>query len=204
MSTQLAPTPTALPPPMRHLLYRERPIGWLEGNRLGFFGFADAREAGNAAWVAYRTMSRKVAPSLGLRPTPIDIEHLGLEQRNGRESITASGRPFAVLVRPERAPRNGSSWFGFTIDVPPAVGEREMRDVMRVAGHALVKSGIAWSMLRPRARYVGRVTQQIALAPPLRDRRRIQRRSQRAADARTPTRELDPFGHRRPRRYARR
>src|SRR4029079_13959527 len=100
MLNQVKANHTALPPRKRHLLHRERPIGWLEGNTLGFFGFADTRDAANAAWVAYRTVSRKVARVSGTRPAPIDIEPLRIERRNGCEVITASGRPFAQLVRP--------------------------------------------------------------------------------------------------------
>ena len=140
---------------MRQLLHRERPIGWLEGNTLGFFGFADARDAANAAWVAYRTVSRKVAPLLGTRPTPIDIEPLTIERRNGRDVIAASGRPVAWLVRPGHDSLSGPDWFGFAIDVSPAVSERALPAIMRAASHALLKSGLAWSMVRSRSRRGG-------------------------------------------------
>jgi len=155
MSTQVRENHTALPPPMRHLLHRERPIGWLQGNVLGFFGFADARDAANAAWVAYRTVSRKLARTLGTRPTPIDIEPLSIESRNGLDVIAASGRPIALLVRPGHASTNGSDWFGFTIEVPPVVPTREMRGIMRAASRALLKSGLPWSMVRSRPRHRG-------------------------------------------------
>jgi len=155
MSTQVRENHTALPPPTRHLLHRERPIGWLEGNTLGFFGFADVRDAANAAWVAYRTVSRKLARALGTRPTPIDIEPLSIESRNGLDVIAASGRPIALLVRPGHAWTNGSDWFGFAIEVPPVVRAHEMPGIMRAASRALLKSGLAWSMLRSRPRHRG-------------------------------------------------
>ena len=154
MLTQTMRTRTDLPPPTRQLLHDERPIGWLSGNRFGFFGFADAREAAHAAWVAYRTASRKIAPLLGTRPTPIDSEPLSIESLNGREIITASGRPVAVLVRPESDSPSGPHWFGFSIHVPPVFGERTMSDIMRAAGRALLKSGIRWSMVRSRWRHL--------------------------------------------------
>ncbi|HKN68258.1 MAG TPA: hypothetical protein VJW73_18360 [Gemmatimonadaceae bacterium] len=152
MLNQVKANHTALPPPRRQLLHRERPIGWLEGHTLGFFGFADARDALHAAWVAYRTVSRKVARVAGTRPTPIDIEPLGIERRNGREVITASGRPFAQLVRPGPESMSGLDWFGFSIEVPPVVNQRALPDIMRAASHALLKSGLAWSMVRSRSR----------------------------------------------------
>lgn len=155
MSTQRRAAQTALPPPMRQLLHRERPIGWLEGSTLGFFGFADARDAANAAWVAYRTVSRKVAPLLGTRPTPIDIEPLTIERRNGRDAIAASGRPVAWLVRPGRNSLSGPDWFGFAIEIPPAVSERALPAIMRAASHAVLKSGLPWSMVRSRSRHRG-------------------------------------------------
>lgn len=157
MSTQVRENYTALPPPMRQLLHRDRPIGWLQGNTLGFFGFADARDAANAAWVAYRTVSRKLARTLGTRPTPIDIEPLTIESRNGLDVIEASGRPIARLVRPGHASTNGSDWFGFTIDVPPVVPARDMMGIMRAASRALLKSGLPWSMVRSRPRHRGDV-----------------------------------------------
>ena len=155
MSTQVSPNHTALPPPMRHLLHRERPIGWLEGHTFGFFGFADAQDAANAAWVAYRTLSRKVAPSSGIRPAPIDLEALRIERRNGRDVITASGRPVALLVRPGDQSPSGLDWFGFSIDVPPVVHERAMPGIVRAASRALLKSGVSWSMVRSRPRHLG-------------------------------------------------
>lgn len=204
MSTRVTTMHTALPPPMRHFLHRERPIGWLRGNTLGFFGFADAREAAHAAWVAYRTVFRKVAPLLGIRPTPIDIEPLGLEWRSGREVIVASGRPIAQLVRPEPDSLTTANWFGFTIEVSPVVSERLIPDIMRTAGRALLKSGIAWSMVRTRSRRRACVMRRAdQMSPPVRDRRRIQRRASRAANPQTRTRELDPFGDRHPHRLAR-
>ena len=204
MSTRVTTMHTALPPPMRHFLHRERPVGWLHGSTLGFFGFADAREAANAAWVAYRTVSRKVAPLLGIRPAPIDIEPLGIEWRSGREVIVASGHPVAQLVRPEPDSLTTANWFGFTIEVSPAVSEHVIPDVMRTAGHALLKSGIAWSMVRSRPRRRACVMRRADTMPPsVRNRRRIQRGVSRAANSQTRTRELDPFGYRYPRRPAR-
>jgi hypothetical protein len=154
MSTQVMATRTDLPPPTRHLLHDERPIGWLHQNTFGFFGFADAREAANAAWVAHRTVSRKVAPVLGVRPTPIDIEPLRIEWCDNREMILASGRPIAELLPPNPESLNASLWFGFAIEVSPAVPERAMPEIMRTVSRALLKSGIPWSMVRSRSRGV--------------------------------------------------
>lgn len=207
MSTAITTMHTALPPPTRHFLHRERPVGWLRGNTIGFFGFADTREAANAAWVAYRTVSRKVAPLLGIRPAPIDIEPLGIEWRNGREVIVASGRPVAILVRPAPESASGANWFGFSIELSPIVSERVIPDVMRAAGHALLKSGIDWSMVRSPSRLrrcaMRRVGQPSVLAT---SQPRTRRHDRRASDARAGARELDPFGdlHRRSRRAGRR
>lgn len=150
MATQLSPVRTDLPPPVRHLLHDERPVAWLSGNRFGFSGFADPMEAANAAWVAYRTISRKLARVLGARPTPIDIEPLRIEWRDGRETILASNRPIAALVRADGDEPTASRWFGFSIDVPWEVGDLMMRDAVLAAHRALLKSGVGWSMIRPR------------------------------------------------------
>lgn len=152
MATQLSPIRTDLPPPTRQLLHDERPVAWLTGNRFGFFGFADAMEAAQAAWVAYRVVSRKLAPVLGARPTPIDIEPLRIERRHGREVTLASRRPIATLVRPDADDTGALHWFGFSIEVPAQIGDLLMREVVRAANRALLKSGVGWSMMRPMRR----------------------------------------------------
>jgi hypothetical protein len=134
------------------LLHDERPVAWLTGNRFAFTGFGNAMEAAYAAWVAYRTVSRKLAPALGVRPTPIDIEPLCIEWRDGREMILASGRPIAALVRPDAHDATATQWLGFSIELPPAIDGRRMREVVLTAHRALLKSGIPWSMMRPRRR----------------------------------------------------
>lgn len=183
MLNQVKANHTALPPPMRHLLHRERPIGWLEGHTLGFFGFADTRDAANAAWVAYRTVSRKVARLLGTRPTPIDIEPLSIERRNGRDVIEASGRPFAQLVRPGPESMSGPDWFGFSIEVPPLVSQRALPEIMRAASHALLKSGLPWSMVRSRSRQLAYARQHAGpMASRATDRPAFQRRPRSATE----------------------
>lgn len=153
MRTQLSPVHTDLPPPARYLLHDERPVAWLSGNRFGFSGFADPTEAANAAWVAFRTISRKLAPVLGVRPSPIDIEPLRIEWRDGAETIFASHRPIAALVRPDADAPSAPRWFGFTIEVPPEIGGRQLRGAVHAAHRALLKSGVGWSMIRPRRGY---------------------------------------------------
>jgi hypothetical protein len=153
MTTQLSPVHTDLPPPARYLLHDERPVAWLSGNRFGFSGFADPTEAANAAWVAFRTISRKLAPVLGVRPSPIDIEPLRIEWRDGAETIFASHRPIAALVRPDADAPSAPRWFGFTIEVPPEIAGRQLRGAVHAAHRALLKSGVRWSMIRPRRGY---------------------------------------------------
>ena len=153
MATQLSPVRTDLPPPIRHLLHDERPVAWLSGNRFGFSGFADPTEAANAAWVAYRTVSRKLAPVLGVRPIPIGIEPLRVEWRDGAETIVASHRPIAALVRPDADDPSAPRWFGFTIEVPPEISGRHLRGAVLAAHRALLKSGVGWRMMRPRRGY---------------------------------------------------
>jgi len=150
MATQLSPIRTDLPPPRQQLLHDERPVAWLSGNHFGFSGFANAREAAYAAWVAHRTVSRKLAPVLGVRPTPIDVEPLSIEWRDGREMILASRRPIAALVRPDADDATALRWFSFSSEVPSGIGDPLMRDVVHAAHRALLKSGISWSMIRPR------------------------------------------------------
>lgn len=188
MATQLAPIRTDLPPPSRELLHEERPVAWLAGTRFGFFGFADAMEAAYAAWVAHRTVSRKLAPVLGARPAPIDIVPLSIEWRDGREMILASRRPIATLVRPDADEATAPRWFSFSIDVSPEIDNHRMRDVVLAAHRALLKSGIRWSMVRPRRRYgeCAAALQPTRYEPvPRRQRRRAKAREVRKSGIRT-------------------
>jgi hypothetical protein len=156
---QLAPTLMSLPPPTRlDLVDAQRTVGWITGHALGFHGFSDEREAANAAWVAYRTVSRRLARSWGTRPIPIDVELLTLARHGNREIILASGRPAAELVRPGVDSPSGPDSFGLEILVPPIVEESMMRDLTRLAYRALRKSGIRWAMWRPR--FIGKTKTQ--------------------------------------------
>ena len=151
MSMQLAPTCMALPPPPKlYLVDAQQMVGWIAGHTLGFIGFSDAREAANAAWVAHRTVSHRVARSWGTRPVPIDVEPLALAQEGDREIILASGRPVARLLPPGVDSPMCSDSFGFEIAVSPGASESIMRDLTRLAYRALRKSGIRWGLWRPR------------------------------------------------------
>src|SRR5690349_10317210 len=82
------------------LMDGDRVVGWASGRTVGFRGFADEHEAAHAAWVAYRTLARRVARRRGTRPVPIDTVPLRLVWCDGREVILASGRVVATLIRP--------------------------------------------------------------------------------------------------------
>lgn len=147
MTTQLAPHHLDLPPPSRwDLLDMDRVVGWIDGHRVGFLGFADEHEAASAAWLAYRTVSRRMARRLGIRPIPIDTEPLVLAQEEHREVIVASGRPIATLLRPGVNSRNGSHTFGFTVDLPAPVDELTIRSTAYAIYRALRKSGLRWAL----------------------------------------------------------
>lgn len=149
MSMQLAPTRMSLPPPPRlDLVDAQRTVGWITGHALGFHGFSDEREAANAAWVAYRTVCRRLAQLWGTRPIPIDVEPLTLARQGGREFIFASRRPVAELLRPRVDSPSGPHSFGFEILVSPSATESIMRDLTRLAYRALRRSGTRWGMWR--------------------------------------------------------
>ena len=74
MTTQLVPDRLALPPPLDlDLVDAGRTIGWIADNAVGFRGFGDETEAVHAAWVAHRTIARKLARTHRVRPVPVDI-----------------------------------------------------------------------------------------------------------------------------------
>lgn len=154
MTTQLPLNNMSLPPPALlqvDLLDGNRRFGWMRDQTIGFSGFASHTEAAHAAWVAYRRLARHLARRYGGRPAPIDVEPLTLKRDGDRETILASGRPFASLVRPGVDSPSGEDWFGFEIPVPLPPDELTMRGIAYRMYHTLRKSGIRWAMWeRPR------------------------------------------------------
>jgi hypothetical protein len=137
----------AQPPPFAlDLADADRAVGWITGEAIGFRGFNDETEAMHAAWVAHRTLARRIAQRHGMRLVPIDIEPLALERSDGGASdvILASNRPIAELVRPGSHSRANDS-FGFELAVPTRMTEFELRGVAVLIYHALRTSGVAWA-----------------------------------------------------------
>jgi len=152
MTTQLAPHRLALPPPLDlDLVDAGRATGWIAENAVGFRGFGDETEAAHAAWVAHRTLARRLARTHGMRPVPVDIEPLAIQRVEGKEMILASGRPIAALVRPGPDSRSGVDSFGFELLVPTPITELDGRAMAYLVYRTLRKSGIRWAMWRPDA-----------------------------------------------------
>jgi len=152
MTTQLVPDRLALPPPLElDLVDAGRTTGWIADNAVGFRGFGDETEAAHAAWVAHRTIARRLARSHGGRPVPVDIEPLAIQRVDGKEMILASGRPMASLVRPGPDTRSGVDSFGFELLIPTPLTELEARAMAYLVYRTLRKSGIRWAMWRPDA-----------------------------------------------------
>jgi hypothetical protein len=159
MPTQLAPDRFALPPPLAlDLVDADRTVGWIAGDAVGFGGFGDETEAAHAAWVAHRTIARRLARTHQMRPVPVDIEPLAIHRVEAKEMILASGRPIAALVRPRPDSRRGVDSFGFELLIPTPVTELEARALAYLIYRTLRKSGIRWAMWRPDALRVAEVS----------------------------------------------
>jgi hypothetical protein len=153
MTTQLAPNTMSLPPPAQphlDLLDGNRLVGWVRGLALGFLGFANESEATGAAWVAYRTLARRLARRHGGRPAPIDVEPLSVGQDGDRTVILASGRPIATLVLPGVDSLSGPHSFGFEIQVPHPGDELSMRSLAYRVYRTLRKAGVRWAISKKR------------------------------------------------------
>lgn len=150
MTTQLAPDRLALPPPLDlDLIDVGRTTGWIADNAIGFRGFGDETEAAHAAWIAHRTIARRLARTHGMRPVPVDIEPLAIQRIDGKEMILASGRPIAALVRPGADSRSGVSSFGFELLIPTPITELDGRAMAYLVYRTLRKSGVRWAMWLP-------------------------------------------------------
>jgi hypothetical protein len=140
----------AVPPPRRFdLRDGGTVVGWVEGTRFGFRGFGNADEAAHAAWVAYRTMQRRLARAAGRRLIPIDIEPMSLVRRDDAELILAGGRPIATLVRPGADSPSGPVSFGFELELPEPADRLSVRSTAYLAYRTLRRSGIRWTMWLP-------------------------------------------------------
>jgi hypothetical protein len=149
MTAQLTPTHMAVPPPRElDLIDAGRLVGWVDGDVVGFRGFATETEAAHAAWVAYRTLSRRLArrDRDGSRPVPVDTAPLAIAKRGGRDAILASGRAIATLVRPEADVRGDAASFAFEIRVPSPMDEVRMRAMAYLMYLSLRKSGMRWAL----------------------------------------------------------
>ena len=147
MSRHVSPDHLGLPPPLTlDLMDAGRAVGWLSGNRVGFRGFANEVEAAHAAWVAYRTLSRRLARRYGTRPIPIDIEPIAIQRRGHDEVILASGRMIATLVRPSPQSPTGPDSFGFEIAIPQVTDELGIRSKAYFIYRTLRKAGTRWAL----------------------------------------------------------
>ena len=150
MTTQLSPDRLGLPPPLDlDLVDAGRPTGWIAGDAVGFRGFGDETEAAHAAWVAHRTMARRLARTHGTQPVPVDIEPLAIQRVEEKEMLLASGQPFAALIRPGPDSRGGTDSFGFELRIPMPITELEARAMAYLIYRTLRKSGIQWATWRP-------------------------------------------------------
>ena len=154
MKTRLSPGYADLPPPSTHdLVDGSRVVGWLSEQTVGFRGFADEAEAAHAAWMAYRTLTRRLARRYGTRPIPIEREPIPLRVRDDDDAILAGAMPIGTLVRPGPGSRSGPDSFGFAIRIPEATNELALRAKAYFMYLTLRKSGARWSLWpRPAAR----------------------------------------------------
>ena len=151
MTTMLSPERLAVPPPRiprrqaMDLMDADQRVGWINGDRVGFRGFATDEEAAHAAWVAYRTMTRRLARSHNLRPVPIGSEPLALRRDGHDELIVASSGPVARLVRPADDGPSGDDSYGFELSIPQPADEVLVRAMAHLIYRTLRKSGVRWT-----------------------------------------------------------
>lgn len=152
MTKQLTASHLGLPPPARSTLHdAHRAVGWTTDHTVGFLGFADQTEAVHAAWVAYRSLARRLAREDGTRSVPIDIEPLSVWRQGDRELILAGGRAIATLVRPGEESPSGPQSFGFEVGIPQPADELRVRAMAHLMYRTLRKSGLRWALWRPTA-----------------------------------------------------
>jgi hypothetical protein len=146
-STPTIPSRMATPPPLRlDLIDADTAVGWVDGMTIGFRGFGSETEAVHAAWVAYRTMTRRFARAAGRRPPPIDTVPMSLERSDDVELILAAGRPIATLLRPRADGPSGSESFAFELQLPVPADELTVRSTTYLIYRTMRRAGIRWAM----------------------------------------------------------
>lgn len=146
MTEQLVTSQLAQPPTFELQLFdAERKVGWVSPYGLGFRGFASEEEAMHAAYLAHRTLSRRLAHRHGRRPIPVATEPLTV---NSDDTLCAAGRPIGAVVRPGPKSKSGLDSFGFELPFTDPVEEVTARSKCAHVYHALRRSGIRWAMWR--------------------------------------------------------
>jgi hypothetical protein len=132
-----------------------RTVGWVSPHAVGFHGFDHEEEAMPAAFLAHRTLSRRLAHRDGRRPVPIGTEPLTL---SGDDTVHAGARPIARIIRPGPHSRSGSERFGFELPFPHRMDEETALAKSAHIYRTLRRSGIRWAMWRPNrsSRHVAR------------------------------------------------
>jgi len=144
--TELLATQLAHPPDFDLDMFDgDRMVGWLSPHAVGFRGFESDSEAMPAAFLAHRTLSRRLAHRDGRRPIPIAIEPLRLKSD---DTVEAAGRRIATIIRPGSDSKAGPDGVGFELTFPVAVDELTARAKFAHLYWALRRSGIRWSMWR--------------------------------------------------------
>jgi hypothetical protein len=136
----------AVPPPLDLDLFDGNiHVGWLRLDAVGFRGFANEAEAMHAAWLAYRTLARRMAQKEGRRPPPIDTEPLALK---ADDSIHASQRRIAALTRHAASSEGSAPEFGFELEFEQPLDQVAARAMALLIYRGLRRSGVRWSLWR--------------------------------------------------------
>ena len=130
------------------LLDGDRIVGWIDATAIGFRGFATHNEAAHAAWVAYRTMERRLNRGTGMGFSN-ETRPMSLVRSGDAELIVAGGSPIATLVRPGAESRSGSESFGFELPLPMPADEVTRRSTAYLIHRELRRLGVLRATTEP-------------------------------------------------------
>jgi hypothetical protein len=130
------------------LMDGDRRYGWIAEDRVGFVGFGDHVEAVQAAWVAHRTVMRRLARAPDAAPVANDARTFALVRYADDEVILANETPIAALVRPATDGVTDSDSYGFVIRIPGDTDHLGVRATAYRIYLALKSSGIPWTSRR--------------------------------------------------------
>jgi hypothetical protein len=124
-------------------------VGWTQGSRIAFTGFADAAEAAWGAAIAAAAIARRRGGDVSGRASA-DSSNVALVSADGAIWVESDGRRLARMIPPGGGPpiegAGAAPQFGFEIDLGIVADELTVMSTGHIVYRALKGSGLPWAL----------------------------------------------------------